>query len=143
MLAFALLAAGMAEALLVPMPDAKDVERTPPTEHVTFHVPLPCPDSGQVLRFYQPRLEEQGYRLCGPPEVEWKTYPTVTGETRTYQAVFVNEAAQKAILVGASCSLTNGRTSATEQTVFLTLMSDQSTPLLERAYRVSCGTAAK
>ena len=144
MLSFAWLAVGigLAEALLIPMPDAKDVERTPPIEHVSFHLSLTCPDSGDILRFYRPRLETQGYRLCDPGEVHWKSSPTVTGEELSYRSIFVNDATGKAILVDASCSLTNGRTTATQQTVNLTLLHDQATPDVERAFKVSCGAAA-
>jgi len=138
MLGLALLAMGVAEALLAPMPDAKEVTRTPPMEFMGFHVPLTCPDSGEVLRFYRPRLEAEGYTLCGKGEVEWKSAPTVTGESLSYQSIFVNDATRKAILVSASCALTNGRTSAAEQSVSLTLLHDRSTPDLERTFKVSC-----
>jgi len=143
MWALALLAVGVAEALLAPMPDAKDVTRTPPMEHMSFRVPLTCPDSGEVLHFYQPQLEAQGYKLCGKSEVEWTTSPTPLGDTRSYQSLFVNETTRKAILVSASCSLTNGRTSAAEQHVSLTLVHDQSLPDVERTFKVSCAAAPR
>ena len=138
MLGLALLAVTAAQALLAPMPDAKEVTRTPPMEFMGFHVPLNCPDSGEVLQFYRPRLEAEGYTLCGKGGVEWKSSPTVTGEVLSYQSIFVNDATRKAILVSASCALTNGRTSAAEQSVSLTLLHDRSTPDLERTFKVSC-----
>ena len=143
MLGVVLLAAGMAEALLVPMPDAQDVQRTPPMEHMSFQVPVTCPDSGEVLHFYRQQLERQGYRLCGGSEVQWKTYPTVTGESLSYHAIFVHDAERNVILVSPSCSLTNGRTTATHQSVSLTLLHEQGTADVERTFRVSCGTGAK
>ncbi|HEX5042254.1 MAG TPA: hypothetical protein VFV75_05075 [Candidatus Polarisedimenticolaceae bacterium] len=144
MLGFALLlSVGLGEKLLVPMPDAKDVTRMPPMEHMSFQVPLACPDSGEVLHFYQQRLEAQGYRLCGSAEVEWKSFPTPVGESLSYQAVFVSDRAGKVILVSPSCSLTNGRTTATHQRVSLTLLHDQVTAEVERNFKVSCGPPAK
>lgn len=116
-----LAAATAAQTPLLPMPDAKEVTHTPPMEFMGFHVALTCPDAGEVLRFYQPRLEAQGYTLCGKGEVKWESAPTVTGESLSYHSLFVSDAAQKAILVSASCSLTNGRTSAAEQSVSLML----------------------
>ena len=138
-----LAAATAAQTPLFPMPDAKGVTRTPPTEHLSFQVPLTCPDSGEVLLFYRQRLEEQGYRLCGVPEVQWKTSPTITGESLSYQAIFVNDAEGKVVLVSPSCSLTNGRTTATQQSVSLTLLHDQGTADLERTFQVSCGVPGK
>lgn len=145
MLAFALLLSlGVGEKLLVPMPDARDVTRMPPMEHMSFQVPLTCPDSGEVLHFYRPRLEAQGYRLCGPAEVDWKSFPTPVGESLSYQVVFVNDATRQVILVRPSCSLTNGRTTGTQQSVSLTLLYEQGTADVERNFKVSCsGAAAK
>jgi hypothetical protein len=138
-----LLAAGVVETPMITMPGAKDVLRTAAIEYLSFQVALTCPDSGEVVRFYREQLEPQGYTLCGPREVDWKTSPTVTGDALSYRSIFVNDATRKAILIDAGCSLTNGRTTATQQDVSLTLLHDRSTPGVEQAFTVSCGTDSK